>query len=68
MVIINRQPPKARRLMRKTFETDIQQLKDELLILGSMVEQQILGAVESLKTMRPTTRSTPSAMPSRNRS
>jgi phosphate transport system protein len=35
--------------MRKTFETDIQQLKDELLILGSMVEQQILGAVESLK-------------------
>jgi phosphate transport system protein len=35
--------------MRKTFETEIQQLKDELLVLGSMVEQQILGAVESLK-------------------
>lgn len=28
--------------MRKTFETEIQQLKDELLLLGSMVEKQIL--------------------------
>jgi phosphate transport system protein len=35
--------------MRKTFETEIQQLKDELLVLGSMVEQQILGSVDSLK-------------------
>jgi phosphate transport system protein len=35
--------------MRKTFETEIQQLKDELLMLGSMVEQAILGSVESLK-------------------
>ena len=35
--------------MRKTFETEIQQLKDELLLLGSMVEQAILGSVESLK-------------------
>ena len=35
--------------MRKTFETEIQQLKDELLVLGSMVEQQILDAVEALK-------------------
>jgi phosphate transport system protein len=35
--------------MRKTFETEIQQLKDELLLLGSMVEQQILGSVEALK-------------------
>ena len=35
--------------MRKTFETEIQQLKDELLVLGSMVEQQILGSVEALK-------------------
>jgi len=35
--------------MRKNFETEIQQLKDEMLILGSMVEQQILGAVEALK-------------------
>ena len=35
--------------MRKTFETEIQQLKDELLLLGSLVEQQILDSVESLK-------------------
>ena len=35
--------------MRKTFETEIQQLKDELLLLGSMVEQQILDSVESLR-------------------
>ncbi len=35
--------------MRKTFETEIQALKDELLVLGSMVEQGILGSVEALK-------------------
>lgn len=35
--------------MRKTFETEIQQLKDEMLLLGSMVEQQIIGTVEALK-------------------
>ena len=35
--------------VRKTFETEIQQLKDELLLLGSMVEQAILGSVEALK-------------------
>jgi len=35
--------------MRKTFETEIQQLKDEMLLLGSMVEQQILGSVDALK-------------------
>jgi phosphate transport system protein len=35
--------------MRKTFETEIQQLKDELLVLGSMVEQQIVGSVDALK-------------------
>ncbi|MEZ0396522.1 MAG: phosphate signaling complex protein PhoU [Anaerolineales bacterium] len=35
--------------MRKHFESEIQQLKDELLVLGSMVEQQVLGSVESLK-------------------
>jgi phosphate transport system protein len=35
--------------MRKTFETEIQQLKDEMLLLGSLVEQQILGSVEALK-------------------
>ncbi len=35
--------------MRKNFESEIQQLKDELLILGSMVEQQVLDSVEALK-------------------
>jgi phosphate transport system protein len=35
--------------MRKTFEMEIQQLKDELLLMGSMVEQQILESVEALK-------------------
>jgi len=35
--------------MRKTFETEIQSLKDELLLLGSMVEQQIVESVEALK-------------------
>ena len=34
--------------VRTTFETDIQQLKDELLSLGSIVEQQILNAVTAL--------------------
>ncbi len=36
-------------MIRKTFENDIQQLKDELLLMGSMVEQQTLDAVEALK-------------------
>lgn len=36
-------------MLRKTFESDIKQLKDELLLLGSMVEQQTLDAVEALK-------------------
>jgi len=35
--------------MRKTFETEIQQLKDEMLLLGSLVESAILGSVEALK-------------------
>jgi phosphate transport system protein len=35
--------------MRKTFETEIQQLKDELLLMGSMVEQQIVDSVDALK-------------------
>jgi phosphate transport system protein len=35
--------------VRSTFETDIQQLKDELLTLGSIVEQQILNAVAALE-------------------
>lgn len=36
-------------MLRKTFENEIQQVKDELLLLGSMVEQQTLDAVEALK-------------------
>ena len=35
--------------MRKTFETEIQQLKDELLLMGSMVEQQLLDSVDAMK-------------------
>ncbi len=35
--------------MRKTFEAEIQQLKDELLLMGSMVEQQVTDAVDALK-------------------
>lgn len=36
-------------MLRKTFEHEIQQLKDEIIILGSMVEQSLLEAVELLK-------------------
>ena len=35
--------------MRKNFEIKIQELKDEILLLGSMVEQAILNSVEALK-------------------
>jgi phosphate transport system protein len=35
--------------MRKTFEHEIQQVKDDILVLGSMVEQAILNTVEALK-------------------
>ena len=34
---------------RKTFENDIQQVKDEILMLGSMVEHAIVGSVDALK-------------------
>ena len=36
-------------MVRKTFENDIQQVKDEVLMLGSMVEHAIIGSVEALK-------------------
>jgi phosphate transport system protein len=36
-------------MLRKSFESEIQQLKDDVLLLGSMVEQAILGSVEALK-------------------
>ena len=36
-------------MLRKTFESEIQQVKDEVLVLGSMVEEAILDTVEALK-------------------
>jgi phosphate transport system protein len=36
-------------MIRKTFEAEIKQVKDEVLVLGSMVEQAILKSVEALK-------------------
>jgi phosphate transport system protein len=36
-------------MIRKTFESEMQQVKDEILVLGSMVEEAILGSVEALK-------------------
>jgi len=34
---------------RQTFDNELKELKDEILVLGSMVEQAILGTVEALK-------------------
>jgi phosphate transport system protein len=36
-------------MIRKTFENEIQQVKDEVLLLGSMVEHAIMASVETLK-------------------
>ena len=36
-------------MLRKTFDTEIKQVKDDVLMLGSMVEQSIIGSVEALK-------------------
>ena len=36
-------------MIRKTFEHELQQVKDEILMLGSMVEQATLNAMEALK-------------------
>lgn len=36
-------------MLRKTFESEIQQVKDDVLMLGSMVEQAIINTVEALK-------------------
>lgn len=36
-------------MIRKTFEHEIQQVKDEVLLLGSMVEHAIMASVEVLK-------------------
>jgi phosphate transport system protein len=34
---------------RETFDRQLQQLLDEMLVLGSMVEQAVIGAVDALK-------------------
>src|SRR5689334_1234070 len=36
-------------MLRKTFENEIQQLKDEIIVLGSMVEQAVMDSVDALK-------------------
>ncbi len=36
-------------MIRKTFENEIQQVKDDVLLLGSLVEHAIIGSVEALK-------------------
>jgi phosphate transport system protein len=36
-------------MLRKTFEHEIQHLKDEIILLGSMVEQSLIDSVEALK-------------------
>jgi phosphate transport system protein len=36
-------------MLRKTFAQEIQQLKDDVLVLGSMVEQSVLESVDALK-------------------
>lgn len=36
-------------MLRKTFESEIQQVKDDVLVLGSMVEEAIINSVDALK-------------------
>jgi phosphate transport system protein len=36
-------------MLRKTFDSEIKQVKDDVLVLGSMVEQAIVESVEALK-------------------
>ncbi len=36
-------------MLRKTFDTEIKQVKDDVLVLGSMVEQAIVESVDALK-------------------
>jgi phosphate transport system protein len=36
-------------MLRKTFEAEIQQLKDEIILLGSLVEQNVLDSVDAMK-------------------
>jgi len=43
------EPQETHSSIRRTLESEIQELKDELLYLGSMVEKQILGSVDGLR-------------------
>ena len=36
-------------MIRKTFENELQEVRDDILVLGSMVENAILASVEALK-------------------
>src|SRR5512142_1300308 len=36
-------------MIRKTFESEIKQVKDEVLVMGSMVEQAIVASVEAMR-------------------
>ena len=36
-------------MIRKTFENELQQVKDEILVLGSMVEQAVADSMDALK-------------------
>jgi phosphate transport system protein len=36
-------------MLRKTFETELQEIKDEILVLGSMVEDAVLVSMKALK-------------------
>ena len=36
-------------MIRKTFENELQQVKDEILVLGSMVEQAVSDSMDALK-------------------
>jgi phosphate transport system protein len=36
-------------MIRKNFENDLQQIKDEIILLGSMVEHALISAVDALK-------------------
>jgi phosphate transport system protein len=40
---------KEKKMIRIQFEKDLRKLQDDLLVMGSMVEQAILGSVDALK-------------------
>jgi phosphate transport system protein len=47
-MVLLESPSRKMTTMRKNFEAEIQQLKDELLLMGSMVEEQVMDAVSAL--------------------